>query len=388
MKKIIFITNELIYGGVEKSLLSLINNINRERYDITIGVLKKGGILENKFPQNIKIIETPQINDSIKNILLNDLKNAKFISIIYRLIYLIRCNLTKDYNKSCNYRSKIYDKFDGKYDMAICFHKPTDLPVAYVINNINAKKKVLWLHMELKNISEGERDSYYKIFNRYDELICVSESIKKQLLLIFPEFHKKATVIYNIVEADKIKRLSKIGYKLNIDDNYIKILTVARLSPEKGHDLIIDTAKYLIDKKYTNFKWYIVGDGPLREILNNRIKKEGLEEVIILLGEVDNPYGYFSSCDIYIQPSLEEGFGITVSEAKLFYKPVIVTNFATSKEHIENNITGYIVDFSYKEIAEKIKYLIDSPLKRDEFSMNLKYKEKQNNFNDIKEIFD
>ena len=106
----IFITNELITGGVEKALLSMIKQMPREKYDITIGVCRAGGELEKNVDKNIKIIEIPEINKSIKSILNEELKKRSFISFIRKIKNLIMCNLLNDYNEKCVYRSKLYKK--------------------------------------------------------------------------------------------------------------------------------------------------------------------------------------------------------------------------------------------------------------------------------------
>lgn len=366
----IFITNELITGGVEKALLSMIKQMPREKYDITIGVCRAGGELEKNVDKNIKIIEIPEINKSIKSILNEELKKRSFISFIRKIKNLIMCNLLNDYNEKCVYRSKLYKKLNGKYDIAICYHKPTDLPVAYVINNIDANKKILWIHMEVGKITENEKRGYRKLYSQYDQIICISKAIKRQLIDKFPEFKDKTKVVYNFIDTFEIMRLGKDGEKFNEQDDYFKILTVARLSPEKGHLLVIEAANKLKENG-VNFKWYLVGEGPFRDTILEKIGGYNLKENIILLGNKKNPYGYFKTCDIYVQPSFEEGFGITVSEAKIFKKPIILTNFATAREHIIDKKTGYIVGFNGDEIAYRLEELINNRSIMEKFQANL-----------------
>lgn len=385
MKKVLFVTNKLITGGVEMALLSMIQNIPREEYDITIGVCDKGGEFENEFPDYVKIIELPEVNDSIKTLICNSIKDFNLKRIFHIMKNVILCNILKDYNKKCKYRSKIYTDFIGEYDIAICYHKPTDLPVSYIINNVKASKKVLWLHSELKNISEKEKNEYYKLYRQYDNIICVSTTVKRQLIEKLPQLSKKVSVFYNIIDTDSILYKSQIGEKFIKNKDEQIILTVARLSVEKGHSLIIETAKILknLNKK---FKWYIIGEGPIKAELQKKINEEGLNKEVILLGRKENPYGYFKTCDIYVQPSFEEGFGITVAEAKIFQKPIVITDFGTAWEHVENGKNGYIVNMNPEGLSHAIRTLMNNEEIKNIFTNNLKKYKKNNIKENFKEL--
>lgn len=370
MKKVLVVTNKLITGGVEISLLELVKVMIKNGYDVTLGVCKLGGNLEKEFPQNIKIVELPEVNLKIKDLIIGYLKSGKIFKVFQILKNVFICNLIKDYNKQCYYKSKLYTNFEGEYDIAICYHKPTDLPVAYTINNINAKMKILWLHSEVKSISENEKEGYYDIYNKYDQIICASKTIKQQLINIFPMFSKRIKVIYNIINKEKILDKANIGEKFVKIKNKKIILTVARLSPEKGCTLLLDAAKQLKEEN-VDFIWYIIGNGPMEDEIKMQIKKYKLEENIKLMGRKENPYGYFKTCDIYVQPSFEEGYGITVAEAKIFCKPIVITNFGTAKEHIINGENGYIVDFNGKELSNAILKIINDSKIENLFKENL-----------------
>ena len=353
MIKIIFVTNKLIVGGVERALIQMIKKMPKDKFDITIGVCHLGGELENEIDKSVKIVELPQINDSIKSILIENLKKGNILKILKILFYTLMCRFNNDYNRKCEYRSKIYEKMKDKYDIAVCYHKPTDLPVPYVLNNIDADKRILWMHMDISKIKDNEKPGYYNIYVRYNNIICVSNEIKKQLVKLFPDIENKASVVYNFIDESRIKRLGDEGEGLENRAGVFNILTVGRLSKEKGHLLIIDAVNIL--KKITiSFKWYIVGDGPMKYEIQEYINKNNLNEYIELLGNQKNPYGFFKTCDIYVQPSLAEGFGITISEAKIFNKPIVITKFATAKEHMNDNYNISLADFNGRSIANKI----------------------------------
>ena len=124
-------------------------------------------------------------------------------------------------------------------------------------------------------------------------------------------------------------------------------------------------------EKGIEFVWYFIGDGPSYTELFELTKKYGLEKQVIFLGKMKNPYPYIRNCDIYVQPSREEGYGMTVAEAKMFQRTIIITNFLTAAEHIQNGENGYIVPINQSELALKIMHLIKRPEKREQFSHNL-----------------
>ena len=353
MTKVIFVTNKLIVGGVERALIQMIKKMSKNEFDITIGVCHLGGELENELDKSVKIIELPQVNSSIKYILLENLKRGNINKALKIIFYILMCRINSDYNKQCEYRSKIYENINEEYDVAICYHKPTDLPVPYVLNNIQANGKILWIHMDISSIKDNEKKDYYDIYTRYNRIICISNEIKRQVINLFPEFKDKSEVVYNFIDEERIKMLSNEGEILKRKNGVFNILTVGRLSPEKGHLLIIEAVN-IMRKINENFKWYIVGDGPMKIEIQDNIDKNNLNKYIKLLGNKKNPYGFFKSCDIYVQPSLSEGYGITISEAKVFNKPIIITKFATAKEHMNDNYNISLAHFNGRSIANKI----------------------------------
>ena len=164
-----------------------------------------------------------------------------------------------------------------------------------------------------------------------------------------------------------------------------KILTVGRLCAMKGYDLAIDAARLLVERGL-DFTWYVIGDGALREELEHQISGNGLKNRFILLGGRNNPYPYFNACDLYVQPSKHEGFGITLAEAKMFHKPIVTTNFKAVSAQFKNGVNGLIVDISAQGIADGIlKMLSDTALMRNCIE-NLK-KEKIGNTEEIEKFY-
>ncbi|WP_338124722.1 glycosyltransferase [Fusobacterium mortiferum] len=153
--------------------------------------------------------------------------------------------------------------------------------------------------------------------------------------------------------------------------NEVVITTVGRLCEQKGQDRIIIILDELLKLGY-NIRWFLVGDGDLREKLEIEIKNKKLEENLILLGTKLNPYPYIKNCDIYVQPSRSEGYCLTLAEAKILEKPIVVTEFAGSFEQIENQINGIRVKNQNKDILDGIIYLLENENIKIELEENLK----------------
>ena len=142
------------------------------------------------------------------------------------------------------------------------------------------------------------------------------------------------------------------------EDSSKRILTVGRLVEAKGYDLMLDAAEVL-SRNRLNYTWYIVGEGTERKRIVQEIKNRGLQNEIRLLGEQDNPYKYIKNCSIYVQTSKNEGFCLTLAEAKILNKAIVTTNFPAAIGQIEDEKTGLISDMNGEAIASSILRLLN-----------------------------
>ncbi|MDR4216127.1 hypothetical protein COJ92_12155 [Priestia megaterium] len=203
---------------------------------------------------------------------------------------------------------------------------------------------------------------------------------------MYPNLKEKTTVFYNIIDERKLETMTVKSEGFNDQFNGTRILTVGRLTSQKGQDII---PRVLIKLKAEgiNVRWYCLGDGENRSELQNLIKKHNLEEYFILLGIKNNPYPYVKECDIYVQLSRHEGYCITLAEARAFNKPIVTTDFVGAREQIEHGENGLITKFDEKELFSAIKVLIENVNLRYEFENNFK-KENVNTTSEIKKLND
>ena len=391
-KKILFMVSSMNIGGVEKSLLSLLAVIPKEKYEITILTLdKKGGFLEY-IPNNVKLIEAewfkyikPIIMDSPQNIIKRYIKNYEFLKILSFIYSYFKTKKTNDRYIYYKHVLKSIPECKEKYDVAIAYAGPTEIIDAYISHKVKAEKKIAWVHFDISKHKINKK-LYNNLYERFNKIFAVSNECKKKLDEIIPAVRNKSEVLFNIVSEDLINEMSE-SY-VDFDDNYkgIKIITVGRLSKEKGQDLAIKALAKLKKDRY-DVKWYCIGEGNSRREFEQLIKEYNLENNFLLLGSTSNPYPYIKNADIYVQTSRHEGYCLTLAEAKVLNKPIVTTNFIGAYEQIKNNENGFIVSCNENDLADAIRNLIDEKKFCSRFSNKLR-DEKIDTTNEINKLLD
>lgn len=366
-KKIAIVTKKMILGGIEKALLSMLSEINKDKYDITLFLEEKGGELEESIPSWVNVEYIFDDCKSIRQNIVISLKKFKIRDAIKFIYSGIRIYILKEEYKIYKDRCSVLSKRKEKYDIAISYHNPINLSTIYVIDKIKANKKVMWIHTDIKDyINEADylKNYYYK----YDKIFSVSPGGAKSFGKKYPDLNDKIEVFYNrMVKEEVVTRVDNKNYYNEFKG--INILTVGRICYPKAIDLIPEISKKLKDDGY-KFKWYCVGWGGIERI-KELIKKYDVEDCFILLGSSKNPYNYMKNCDIYVQPSRYEGYVTTITEVKCFERPIVATNIEGIKEQIVNEKTGILAECSVDELYRGVKKLLDDESLRNKLSVNL-----------------
>ncbi|MED3939489.1 glycosyltransferase [Priestia megaterium] len=373
MKKILFVIDSLSSGGAEKSLVSLLTLLDYKKYDVDLLMFSPTGLYLPLLPKEVNVLEVPKFiriqHNNIMHLIKN--KNFKELYLRFRASFSLRNPSAKKnmHSAQINWRwmSKGIDKLSKKYDIAIAYSQGT--PTYFVAEKVKAVKKICWVNTDYK------KALYNKVFDakyysQYGNVIAVSDHNKEVFINEMPSVKEKTSVIYDIVSPKLIKSMSvnNGGFQDGFDG--VRILTIGRLVDVKGYDMAIE-ACYKLKKQGFKFKWYVIGEGSLKSKLENMIKEFQLEDTFIFLGIFQNPYVFLKQCDIYVQASRFEGYGLAIAEAKILQRPIVATNFTVIHNQIQNRENGLIVNMNPEAIYQGIKEIIKDNNLKEHFYKNL-----------------
>lgn len=388
LKKILFVIDSLNCGGAEKSLTSLLNQMNFAEYSVDLLLFSNQGIFIKSLPNNINILKVPHFFLAQNTSIISLLKKRSFGLVLQRTKTFI--SLRNPNNRKKLHFSQIYwknisnyiEKLDDEYDVAIAYSQ--GVPTYFVADKVKATKKLCWVNTDYK-LAGYNREFDRKFYHQYNNIVAVSDYNKDVFLQELPIFKDKIKVIYDIISPKLIKNLSTIGNGFSDEYRGIRILTIGRLVEAKGYDLAIEACR-LLKQMGIKFKWYVVGEGFLRKRIERMITEFQLEDVFILLGVSENPYRYITECDIYVQPSRFEGFGLAIAEAKVLHKPILATNFTVVHNQLKNMVNGVIVDMDAGEISKGIKEMLKNKDLLTTIKSNLE-KENLDNESEVNKLY-
>ncbi|WP_415342100.1 glycosyltransferase [Clostridium perfringens] len=376
MKSILFMLINMNIGGTEKALINMLHELQKEKYKVTVLLLEKYGGFLDQIPDWVEVKYLDEYKNLKKYINEPPKKNVK--ELLSKKEYINAFNLFLSYcisklkdDISYYYKYLLTDVSDleEEYDIAVAYAGPMDFITYFVANKIRAKKRVQWIHFDISKIGFNKRFAE-KMYSKFDKIFVVSEEGKNKLNLLIPSLSDKTEVFFNIISSTFIKNMAENEEGFNDNYNGIRILTVGRLSREKGQDITISVLEKMIKQGY-EVRWYCIGEGNMKKELEDMVKNKNLQENYILLGSKRNPYPFMKECDIYVQSSRHEGYCITLAEARCFNNPIITTNFTGANEQIRNEKTGLIVNFNQDEMYTAIKRIIKDRELRDYIGNNL-----------------
>ena len=369
-KKITFYCDSMDKGGTEKATLDLINNLPVDKYDITLVQLAKGGYYQQFLRRDIKIKEIIPISPE---------KSFKWF---YRL-------------------KRIYKKIPASLNHVFFIGNKQDVEIACgygypnkIVSKSKKAKKVLWVHMDVSldknDVSNMTREEGREYFKNIDEIVCVSKECAYKFNEKFG-FNEITKAIYNIVPIRDIKKLADKEPDVVIDNKKINIVSVGRLTWQKGFDMLLEALE-LVTHKNNSVHLYIIGQGEDYDKLLNIIKEKELGQYASMLGYLNNPYPLIKNADLYVCSSRHESFGLTIVESMTLGTPVLSTKCTGPNEIIENNYYGKLVDGIPSSIATGIIELIDNTEELKNYSKKGKERIKIFDANDIinewKEVLD
>lgn len=372
-KRILFVIDSLTCGGAEKSLVSLLPLLDRNKFELYIWIRQRGGIFESLLPKDVCIVEQPKYN-TIETIL------KTFGQIMFSLkLRWNRITKKKEHFAETLWKCQGWSMRvpKGDWDTVVAYQQ--GVPTYLVAEKFLCCKKLAWINADIF------KAGYNTIFNnqfyhKFDFIIPVSDELHKKMDMRMPTFSKKYITVWDIINPDLTREFAKENcINLRKDKDEYIFITTGRLAAPKGYDIAIEAAKILKDKD-VEFKWYFIGDGPERLSIEHSIKANELTNNITLLGLQTNPYKYMAQADVYVQTSKFEGFGMTIAEAKILGKPIVSTNFDVVYNQITHEKNGLIAEMNGPSVAEciirvitdeNLRNAITSALKEEKFTTHL-----------------
>ena len=383
MKKRIFINiHYLEIGGAERALLGLLSSLNPDKVDIDLFVNQHTGEFMPLIPEWVNLL--PEISEytCIERPITTIVKEGH-VGIALRRI--LAKHKHKQYLNTLTVEQRQHDAsvFQyvadavegalpslahlGEYDLAISFLQPHNI----VLNKVKAKKKICWIHTDYSTIHVNH-DLELPVWNAFDYVVSISDDCTRAFVQTFPELKDKIVLIENILSPLFVRQqadLYEVKAEMPDGPGVVKILTIGRFSPPKKIEGIPHICAEM-ERLGVDFRWYVIGYGPDREI-QEALDKYGMRHRMKLLGKKSNPYPYIKACDIYAQPSIYEGKSVTVREAQMLCKPVVITDYPTAKSQIAHGVDGVIVPLDEVQTAMGIVDFINNSELRNKIVSHL-----------------
>lgn len=395
-KRVLIVANNMEIGGAERALLGLLDAFDTEKYSVDLFLLKHTGPFLKLIPKKINILPENASYSCLGVPMFGIIKKGHFLIAAGRSIGKIRAFIHVKKRKvtiqnsvgllySYKYTKKMLPKIsENNYDLAIGF----TLPYFIVDEKCEAFKKIVWIHTDYSK-EYADKKNEIKAWKVYDYLIAVSKDVAKSFVSIYPNLSAKTTVIHNIVSAEIIRKQAEqflVDEEMGKNEDAVTVLSIGRFCPAKNFDNIPFICKEIKDLGI-KVKWFLIGYGNSESLIKRNIKKVNVENEVIILGKKENPYPYIKKSDIYVQPSRVEGRCVTVTEAQILNKPVIITNYATSKSQLKDGFDGVIVPMDNEGCAEGIAKVIRDKKLQETLIENTK-KTDYTNKSEINKLYD
>lgn len=382
-KNILFVIDSLVCAGGEKSLTTLLSLLDYSRYSVDLQLFAYGLPLEEFLPEEVNLLSELRYmkftGQSMLKSLVYSAGTGSFRMLFSRIRYSV-CIRREKYTNRQKARlfwqsaSNVIENNPKAYDVAISYAQ--GVPTFYTAEKIKAKRKIAWVNANYK-LDDKEKEFQRKYYDQYDKIVTVSGTAKQFFLESFPNYSGKLEVVHDINNPELILKMAQTGK--GYEDNFggTRILTVGRLDRLKGYDIALDACRKLKEHG-VSFKWYVLGKGPLKEEIEKNIRDNDLSGHFILLDVKPNPYPFIANCDIYVQTSRSEGFGLAIAEARILNIPVVTTRFDGVYNQMVEGENGLVVDMNADAVYEGIMRLINDTALREHIIQYLKTGKKGN----------
>lgn len=352
-KKIIFVNQALWIGGIETALVNLINKLDYNKYDVTCLITQNYLDMADRLPKNCRLIVAdrqslvtftkPYKFKKLYDILEEPQGATRFRRLLWHILnFLFKALENHLYSTYIKEQLK-----DESFDTAVIY---SDRTAETAVKAINAKKFLMFYHHGAMRKEYHDRYGYKKS----EKIIAVSDNIAQELKTYRKKYANKIVTVNNVIDIDSIIEKSKEHIEDGLfPENKFNIVSCGRLSPVKGLNFAVEAIAKLVKEGHTDINWYIVGGGPIEKEIKEQIATLKMDNHIFMLGMRNNPYPYMEKCNLFIQPSLFEGYSLSIMEAKILGTPILAT-YAAAGNQIENGVDGFLCDTNTTSVYKNI----------------------------------
>lgn len=392
---IIILIHYLELGGAEMALIGLLHALDPSRADVDLFVYNHRGPLMQYIPEWINLLPEIGAYSVIEEPITVALKRRHIGVVAGRLWAKWQFKQFRKNHPAHGDDGAIMQYVgdyvtphlpninpDTEYDLCISFLTPHNIG----LDKVKAKKRLAWIHTDYSTIDIDTKREL-PIWGAYDKIVSISDEVTNSFLKCFSSLSSKIIRMENILPFNYINNRSNEFDASKELTGEINLLSIGRYCHAKNYDNVPDIARRMVNAGLSGLKWYIIGYGGSEQLIRKKIAESGVEDYVILLGKKENPYPYIKACDIYVQPSRYEGKSVTVREAQILHKPVVVTNFPTAKSQIKDGVDGVIVPLDNEGCAQRLTDFIKNKKLRASIIENLCDAD-YSNVDDVKTIYE
>ena len=375
MKKVLFVINTLGTGGAEKALLGMLEFLKDRDLSIDLYVLLGRGELMGQIPAYVRLLNRRPDCGSVLDRDGRRALAARAALCFFRgghwagkLGGMARC-LPGMVRRGRLQPDKLLwpvvaagaRRPEEPYDAAVAWMEGGS---AYFVSNyVRAKRKIAVIHIDYAH-SGYSRATDQNCWAGFQRIFVVSEEIRAPFLRVYPECAEKLRVLPNRIDPEAIRRRSAEPGGFGDGWTGFRLLSVGRLTYQKGFDLAIPALRLLKDAGYP-VRWYVLGEGEGRAGLEKQIASLGLREDFLLPGTVENPYPYYAQADVYVHATRFEGRSIAIQEAQVLGRPMVVSDCSGNRLQVTDGQDGLLCALEPEAIARAIASLLDDPDRRE-----------------------
>ena len=367
-------------GGAERALLGLLYHLDDAGVDVDLFLNRHEGEFMPKIPRWINLLPQERHYASLAIPAAETLRSGSLAVLAGRAYAKLKARRYeaahpggKQGTVELEYSHKYTVPFmpmmsEKEYDLAISFCAPH----YFVARKVRAKKKIAWIHTDYSKINIDVA-SETRMWDQYDHIVSISDAVTESFLRVFPSLAAKIIKIENMLVPALIHEDAE-AFDVSGEmpaDGAVRILSIGRYCAAKNFDNVPEICRCLREKGL-NVKWYLIGFGGDEALIRRKIREASMERYVIMLGKKENPYPYIKACDLYAQPSRYEGNSVTVREAQILGKPVVITNYATAVSQLKDGEDGVIVPMDNEGCAKAIMELLQQPERMAHIASNCK----------------